>query len=347
MHALRDWIAVAGLPGLLFLASCASTPEATEALSDAELAAVAPSTPPPAVPATADAAAPQFTPRPGAPSAFGGDKPPVVARMDAVQLPASLLRRGVKAGIKPGWAIYAGDRIATGRNGRLVLTFMDGSRLKLGSDGEMELAEPWPGAGAGADRSAIRIVRGAFHFAPSPVSRPGAVTPTLAVGETIRIAMAGGQVWGKSEAAQDRLVLIDGALEARVSDRDPLRMAQPRTELVVPRARPPRPVAPVATEKLALWLPQADLQGGRPVLSAEGLWTVSVAAHDAPAVAEGIACRLQDRGYPTELASVQRDGKAWQRVVIRRFASKEDAVGFMKSARELGIAGAWVIPPAR
>lgn len=347
MRALKDWIVVAGLPGLLVLASCASTPEGSEALTDAELAAVAPATEAPAVTAAADAAAPQFTPRPGGPSAFSGDKPPVVARMDAVQLPASLLRRGVKAGVKPGWAIYAGDRIATGRNGRLVMTFLDGSRLKLGSDAEMELAEPWPGAGATTDRTASRIVRGAFHFAPSPVSRPGTVVPTLAVGETIRIAMTGGQVWGKSETAQDRLVLIEGALEARVSDRDPLRMTQPRSELVVPRARPPRPVTPVAAEKLALWLPQADLQGGRPVLAAEGSWTVSVAAHDQPSVAEGIACRLQDRGYPTELAPVTRDGKAWQRVVIRRFASKEDAVGFTRSARELGIAGAWIIPPPR
>src|SRR2546428_10130535 len=43
-------------------------------------------------------------------------KPRLVAKIETIQSPAWVERRGVRASIKPGWAILAGDRIVTGRS---------------------------------------------------------------------------------------------------------------------------------------------------------------------------------------------------------------------------------------
>jgi hypothetical protein len=89
-----------------------------------------------------------------------------------------------------------------------------------------------------------------------------------------------------------------------------------------------------------------EIHKGRPTLDAAGTWDVSLNSGYNLKLLETMACRIQNRGYPTEIYPVREPGKqVWYRVVVRRFKSRNDAVDFLGTARALGSREPWVLIP--
>ena len=103
----------------------------------------------------------------------------------------------------------------------------------------------------------------------------------------------------------------------------------------------------MSSPEIARWAAGSELVRGRPQLDASGTWDVSLNSGYNVKLLETMACRIQARGYPSEIYPVREPGKqVWYRVVVRRFKSKNDAVDFLGTAKALGSREPWVLIPS-
>jgi hypothetical protein len=270
-----------------------------------------------------------------------GARPPIVGKVESLQTPAWVERGGIKASIKAGWAIFAGDRVFTGPEGRVQLALVGDGKLKLGGSTNIEFNAN-VATESGQDVPLFDVRSGAFHFTAPMVSRPDAVGTSFTLARGAAANVRGGQVFGK----EDTLCLIDGLATVSGRDKSLVTLKEPQTVANVSPAGKALSPIPVQQERLAQWLSLVQPVGGHPVLQADGVWDVSLNSGYNLRELETMACRVQKRGFPSEIYPVREPGKqVWYRVVVRRFATKADAVGFLGIAKELGAKEPWVLLP--
>jgi hypothetical protein len=297
--------------------------------------------------APAQAAAPDAPPPPPAAPAAGTfiptGKPVIVGRVEKVQFPAWVERGGVRAGIKSGWAIYTSDRITTGAEGRVeIATFGDG-RLKLSGDANVLMTEAFEFTG-GVEPSLFQLRRGTIQFT-APL-RGGANGTTVDIGGAINAIVLGGQIVARSDAEESMVALVDAVIRVSGPKLNPGTMREGNTFLRVPRQGRAQGVASAGGDRMARWLSAVQPVRGKPAVSADGQWDVSLNSGYNLRQLEDMACRIQRRGIATEIYPVKEPGKlTWYRVVVRRFQSKGDAVNFMNTAKTLGSKEPWVLVP--
>lgn len=312
-----------------------SAKPAPEAAAPAKPEAAAPAPPPPR------AAAPP--PPPPAPLILSS-KPRIVAKVETVQFPAWVERGGVKAAIKASWAIYTGDRITTGSDGRVVLSVAGEGRLQIGGAADVAMTPAYEATG-GPEPPLLTLRRGAAAFT-APMVRSGLGGTQINVRDSIGATLMGGQMLVRSDSEEDVLALVDGFVQISGPKLNPGSMKTANTVLRVPRVGRAQPVSPVPGERMAGWLSEPQLVRGRPALDASGNWDVSLNSGYNLKQLETMACRIQNRGYPSEIYPVREPGKqVWYRVVVRRFKSKNDAVDFLGTAKALGAKEPWVLLP--
>jgi hypothetical protein len=314
-------------------------PPAAEPVTEAPVAA-APAPPP------AEVAQPErkAAPTPPAPRFQVAEKPQIIAKVEKVQFPAWVNRRGIKAAIKAGWAIYTGDRIITGANGRVLLGVAGEGQLKIAGKTDLSFTEAMINTGD-VEPSLMTLNHGAFHFTAPMVRASNAGMP-IEIRGAITANLLGGQLFARSDGTEDMILLMDGIVEVSGPKLNPGKMSQPQTYLRVPRQGRAQPVNSAPQERVASWLSATEPVSGTPELEASGTWDVSMNSGYNLKQLETMACQLQSRGYPTELYPVREPGKqVWYRVVVRRFKSKNDAVEFLGTARALGAKEPWVLIP--
>lgn len=343
------WPAV-GLSLALVMAGCASTPKARKGepspKTDEQVSALSPSEA--AVqPADPSSAAPTAVPaRPAAPAApmILSAKPRIVAKVEIVQFPVWVERGGVKAAMKAGWAIYTSDKISVGPEGRLVMSVVGEGRMQVAGGSELWMTPAYEATG-GPEASLLTLKRGAFRFS-APMVRSGLPGLLLEIGQGIEANVMGGNLYAKADGDEDLLALLDGWVQVSGSKLNPGSMRTNDTFLRVPRIGRANPVAATSDERLARWASGTELVRGRPQLDAAGTWDVSLNSGYNLKLLETMACRIQARGFPTEIYPVREPGKqVWYRVVVRRFKSRNDAVDFLGTARALGSREPWVLIP--
>lgn len=313
------------------------------ALSSAETAAQpeAPAAAP--VPPSPSATAAPARPVPAAPL-IPSAKPRIVAKVETVQFPAWVERGGIKAAIKAGWAIYTSDRISVGPEGRLVLGVVGEGRLNVAGGSQIAMTPAYEATG-GPEPSLLRLQRGSFRFS-APMVRQGLPGLLLEIGQGIQANVMGGNIFAKADSDEDTLVLLDGWVQINGDKLNPGSMRTNDTYLRVPRVGRANPVVATSPDRTARLLSGTELVKGRPLLDAGGAWDVSLNSGYNLKLLETMACRIQARGYPTEIYPVREPGKqVWYRVVVRRFKSRNDAVDFLGTAKALGSREPWVLIP--
>jgi hypothetical protein len=325
---------------------------ADAALADAAPADTAPDegvpaeTPPPDAPPAETAAAPP--PPPAAPAAAPGTfvptgKPVIVGRVEKVQFPAWVERGGIRAGIKSGWAVYTSDRLTTGPEGRIEIATFGEGRLKMGGDASIEMTQAYEFTGA-IEPTLFQVRRGSFQFT-APL-RGGANGTTVDIGGAINAVVLGGQIVGRVDSEESLMALVDAVVRVSGPKLNPGTMREANTFLRVPRQGRAQAVSAAGGDRMARWLSQSQAVNGRPTLAGDGQWDVSLNSGYNLRQLEDMACRIQRRGIATEIYPVKEPGKlTWYRVVVRRFATKGDAVNFMNTAKALGSKEPWVLVP--
>jgi hypothetical protein len=272
------------------------------------------------------------------------DKPRIVAKVEAVQFPAWVERGGVKAAIKAGWAIYTSDRLTVGSEGRLVLGIVGEGKMSIAGGSDIAMTQAYEATG-GPEPSILTLNRGSFTLS-APMVRSGLPGLPMQIGQGIQATILGGNIFVKADGDEDLIALMDGAVQVTGAKLNPGSMKQPNTYLRVPRMGRANPVAEVSGDRIARWLSGTELVQGKPLLDAAGTWDVSLNSGYNLKLLETMACRIQSRGYPSEIYPVREPGKqVWYRVVVRRFKSRNDAVDFLGTAKALGSREPWVLIP--
>jgi SPOR domain len=311
--------------------------ETAQAPAEAPATGAPPDQPPPA---DAPPAAPQPPPSGFVPAA----KQEIVARVEKVQFPAWVERGGIRASIKSGWAIFTADRIVTGSDGRVELGIAGGGNLKISGDADIAVTPAFEFTG-NAEPTLLSVRRGAIQYA-APLARTGSGGTSLDFGDAIVADVTAGRLMGRVDSSEAMIALVDAVVKISGPKLNPGTMREPNTFLRVPRQGRANAVTNASDERMARWLSSAETIRGRPTLTADGTWDVSLNSGYSVKELEGMACRIQRRGFPTEIYPVKEPGKlTWYRVVVRRFATKGDAVNFLGTAKSLGSKEPWVLVP--
>ena len=336
----------------LFLGGCATTRNVAGEPSPKEEGA-APTDPAtaqaeaagPATPVTAPAAPPAARPPAAAPAFVPAAKQEIIARVERVQFPAWIERGGIRASIKAGWAIYTADKIMTGTDGRVELATAGEGRLKISGDANVDMTQAYEFTGSTVEPSLLRVRRGSIQFS-APMIKSGASGTMLELGTEIFANVMGGALVARVDSEETMLGLVDAVVKVSGPKLNPGTMREPQTFLRVPRVGKAQAVTSAPADRMARWLSPSEPLSGRPTLSADGNWDVSLNSGYSVKQLEDMACRIQRRGFPTEIYPVKEPGKlTWYRVVVRRFATKNDAVNFLGTARSLGSKEPWVLVP--
>jgi hypothetical protein len=323
----------------------AAAPKAQAKVEVTPVVAASKEVAPAPMPAPAPAVAP---PAPKAAAPERPQKPRLVAKVETVQSPAWVDRRGVRASVKPGWALLAGDRLTTGPDGRAELTLPGSAKLKVGGDTSVQFAET-SALGlqpVGAERKLLRLNKGIVQFAAPTMARAGLGPLSITLGDSGDAKVINGQIFTRVSNGETVVGLIDGVTEVRGAGFNE-HMDKPESFVTIPAGGKPRPVTDIAKEKLAWWLSQVDTVHDRAVLVAGGGWDVGLRTGYDLQDLRDTARMLQAKGFPSEVTSVQEPGRRlWYRLAVRRFATENDARMFSQALRGLGFKDAWVMPPA-
>ncbi|MCB1746526.1 MAG: FecR domain-containing protein [Gammaproteobacteria bacterium] len=245
------------------------------------------------------------------------------AAIRLVQAPAWLERGGLRHALAPGRALHNGDRIVTGSGARVVLGLAEGSVVKLGADATLALDDVVvPATQDGLFSGFLDVVRGAFRFTTTVVGRRRAIDARV---RSATIGIRGTDVWGKSEAARDFVVLLEGAITIERDGRE-YALDEALSLFMAPRGAAALPIAPVDADDLAGWAAETEPQAGQGIVDPDGPFVLHLASFAAAADATRLATALDAAGYASETSRMSRAGSVEHRVSIGGYASQADAV---------------------
>lgn len=282
-------------------------------------------------------------------SAFAQETAPILARAVLLQPPVWVERGGERQALAPGAALYPGDRFETGERGRLQLELEDSSTVKLGSGAQFELPalQIVEDGAEGLLKGTLKVLRGAFRYTAGALAGLRKRELDVYVGPTVTAGVRGTDFWGKSEASQDLLCLLEGRVEVGSPGHPSQVMDQPNTFYVVPRGQPPRPIVPTPPDKLPTWLPQTEMEPGT-ALSASGRFKLVLRSLGSAAQAQREVARLGALGYATEVQAYDAGRQTRYRLLLPGFDSREAAQRYARTLpANLGLPLPWVLSPGQ
>jgi hypothetical protein len=266
------------------------------------------------------------------------------AVVEGLQLPAWLERNGVRDSLTLGMSLQRQDTVETGPSARLLIQLEDGSLVKLGENASLTLAELEPAANSqGIFSSLLNVVRGAFRLTSAKLARQRRSNLEIKIA-SLTLGVRGTDVWGKAAIDRDIVCLIEGRIDVEDTiNNAAFEMTQGLTFYIAPHGRPPLPVQPVPSAKLAEWSQETELVDGMGILQADGGWTVHLLSSPNRETADGTRQKLRKAGYAAQVRQVRLNGQTWYRVSIPGFVSKAEAQAFQAHITgKLGITQPWI-----
>lgn len=272
-----------------------------------------------------------------------GELPAAV--VDGVVMPAWLERSGIRQPVYPGMVLRERDRIETGTNARILLTLLEGSKIKLGESAQLgfdALVARREGAQGNVFlKSALNVVTGAFRFTTSALSKATSRREVSIRLATVTAGIRGTDLWGKQGGAKEIVCLLEGKIEVT---RDPVAgqsaapiiLDQPLQFYIAPKDQPALPVGRVPDAQLQQWSAETDIAPDAGGASVNGRWKINFGAHttfvDAMSLYEG----LRSQGYAAKFQPAKTSGQRIYRVQLVNLSSEGDARAL---ANKLGIGG--------
>jgi hypothetical protein len=259
------------------------------------------------------------------------------AVVEAVQMPAWVERGSARIPLAPGMALQNSDRLHTGANSKLLLKMAEGSFVRLGEEGTLELDR----MAQGKDKvfaAALNVFKGAFRFTTDALraQRRRNINVTIA---TVTAGIRGTDVWGKAAADKDIVCLIEGRIEVKRGQDQPFRMDQPLSFYIAPKNAPALPVAPVDPEQLRIWSAETQIAPGSGAAHRGGKWKVIAASVDTQEEALKLYDALRAAGYAAEIRPALRGEKRIYDVRLAHLPSRVEAEVLAGSIRaKLGVA---------
>lgn len=248
------------------------------------------------------------------------------AVVEMVQMPAWLERAGRSQPLAVDMEVKNGDRIRTGAGARAYLKLAEGSTVKLGENAALGFYS----RSLNPERvfkGALDVFKGVFRFTAAAGMRSRDLsirvgTTTAGIG-----GMDGADLWGKSDAERDLILLIEGKIVLSHGG-ETVAMEQPMTFFVAPKNAAPPPVAAVDPEQFKSWARETEAAPGDGTTRRGGKWKVLLARAGSEVEALAVYDKARAAGYAAQIRPRGADGgKQWVfDVLLAQLASEQEAV---------------------
>jgi hypothetical protein len=241
-------------------------------------------------------------------------RPAAQAVIEAVQMPAWIERRSVRAPLAAGTELQANDK---------VVKLADGSSMKLGERAQLTIAD----VQTRRDNvfvATLRVLEGAFRFTTDVAARARRREVSVTVA-TVTAGIRGTDFWGKAASDRDVVCLIEGRIELQRAGDPVVEMADPLTFFVAPRGQPPLPVQPVNPDQLKQWAAETEVEAGRGVARRGGSWQVVLASSESQIEVLRVYERVREAGYAAGIQPLLVQGKRIYDLRITSLPSKVEA----------------------
>lgn len=256
------------------------------------------------------------------------------AMVDGVQSPAWLLRNGKRQPLAVGIELRIADEILTGVNSRAVIHLADGSAIKLGDNGTLQMQDfAVVRATERVLRATLKVVEGAFRLTTAALQRSRYRRDISVQFTTLSAGIRGTDIWGKNFGDREVAVLIEGQVTVSRANEIPVEMRHAMTYFLAPAAGAAR-IQPIPPELLQEWAQQTELQANRGAMSSSGKWKLDIARFDNQADALALYDSLERDGYPARILPLAVDGGHVYIVRLDGFANDTEAGALGERLRE-------------
>jgi hypothetical protein len=264
-----------------------------------------------------------------------------LARATAVQPPVWIERDGRKEALGAGAVLRANDHISTGAGGRVHIELAEDSIVKLGENADFYIPRLAQAEAGGLFQSTMKVLKGAFRFTTRTLGKQAQREVDVQIG-VATAGVRGTDIWGKADAEQDLICLLEGKIEVGTEGKPTQKMDQPGTFFAVPKGKAPLPVRPVPQDRLPGFAAQTEMAEDQVALFADGQYMVLVANYDTREEARAEVSRLSKKGYASEVIEPKTQGYL---VVVRGLGSKGEAKRFATHLkRKFGATRASFVP---
>jgi hypothetical protein len=261
-----------------------------------------------------------------------------VAEVEALQMPAWLVRDSKRSALALGTVLRNGDRIETGAGSRVLLRLGDGSMVKLGENAGFGL----DGTGLAREdapfTARLSVLAGAFRFTTTDRYQFGGKRQVEVRFPTVTARVTGTDLWGKAGVDREIVALIEGRVSVARKGSPPLDLNQPKSLYQALANAGVLPVETASDQTLAAYAAETEIAAGQGAAGKEGKWRVYAARSSVQAEAQAVCERLLDAGFAAAIQPVQKDGKTIYQVRIPGLLSEADGVALVIRLRfELGL----------
>ncbi|MBC8007369.1 MAG: FecR domain-containing protein [Prolixibacteraceae bacterium] len=246
------------------------------------------------------------------------------AVVEGMQLPAWIIRDGKRQPLAIGTELKSSDEVSTGGNSRLLLRLGDGSVVKLGENGKLQLSGLMQKRKAGFISATLKVLEGAFRFTTDAALKNRRTRDITVQFPTVTAGIRGTDIWGKNLGDKEVVVLIEGKITVTRAGEQPLQMNDPLTYLQAPKAGTAS-VAAVPMEQLKAWAAETEITDGAGALRKGGLWKLYLGSYRHQLEALSLYDGLRREGYPVRIQPQESEGGQLYRVRLAGFSTEREA----------------------
>jgi hypothetical protein len=261
-----------------------------------------------------------------------------VAEVEAVQMPAWLVRDSRRSALPLGTVLRNGDQIETGAGSRVLLRLGDGSMVKLGENARFKL----DGTGLARDdapfSARMSVLAGAFRFTTTNLYGFSGKRQVEVRFPTVTARVTGTDLWGKAGVDREIVALIEGRVSVARKGTPPVDLNTPGSLYQALANAGVLPVETASDQVLAAYAAETEIAPGQGAASKSGKWRVYAARTAVREEAQAVYERLLDAGYAAAIQPMQKEGTTIYQVRIPGLVSEADGVALVIRLRsELGL----------
>jgi len=246
------------------------------------------------------------------------------AVVEGIQLPAWVTRDGKRQPLAIGTELKSSDEVSTGDRSRLLLRLGDGSMVKLGENGKLQLSGLVQKRKQGFIAATLKVLEGAFRFTTEAAMKSRGSRDITVQFPTVTAGIRGTDIWGKNLGDKEVVVLIEGKITVTRTGDQPVEMKDPLTYLQAPKTGAAT-VEAVVMEQLKAWAAETEIADGTGALRKGGRWKLYLGSYQQQLEALSLYDSLRREGYPVRIQPQQADGGQLYRLRLAGFSSEQEA----------------------
>jgi cell division septation protein DedD len=246
------------------------------------------------------------------------------AVVEGLRLPAWVTRDGKRQPLAIGTELKSEDEVSTGGSSRLLLRLGDGSVVKLGENGKLQLSALLQKRKEGFIAATLKVLVGAFRFTTEAAVKNRRTRDITVQFTTVTAGIRGTDIWGKNLGDKEVVVLIEGKITVTRTGDQPVQMKDPLTYLQAPKAGTAT-VEAVPMDQLKEWAAETEITDGTGALRKGGRWKLYIGSYQQQLEALSLYDSLRREGYPVRIQPQQADGGQLYRVRLAGFSSEREA----------------------